>query len=228
MPAIHLKSILPLVATTAVLGAIIVFGRGVRNLADANEYHGRIKKMVEAIPMKIDDWKGETVELPLSALALLKPNAICSRRYTHQKTGEIVDFLLVQCRTARDMLGHYPPVCYKSTGWQMQSSTEQLWQTAGLEVAAMEYEFRQAFGPTRVTRRVVIGNVLILPDGRYVRDMDLVKSMAGDHTKQAFGAAQVQVRIGSSMSPEHRMVIYTNFLDVIQETIREIAAGVQS
>lgn len=219
------KSILPLVTTAAVLGGLLIFGRSPKNLALADDYHGRVEQSVNAIPDVIGQWKGTDIELPPAALALLRPNAICSRMYVDPHTGTIVDFLLIQCRTARDMLGHYPPICYKSNGWQMRSGTEQVWHADGLDVAAMEYEFFKSF-PTR-TDRIVVGNVLILPDGRFVRDMDVVRAMAGDHVKQAFGAAQMQVRIRGNMdlAPEQRSSIYMQFLNGIRDVILEIAEG---
>lgn len=221
------KSILPLAITVAILGGLLIFGRSPKNLAMADDYHGRVEQFINAIPDVIGQWHGTDIELPPAALALLRPNATCSRMYVNPNTGTVVDFLLVQCRTARDMLGHYPPICYKSNGWQLRSSTEQVWHADGLDAQAMEYEFVKTF-PTR-TDRIVVGNVLILPDGRFVRDMDIVRAMAGDHVKQAFGAAQMQVRIRGNMdmTPEQRSSIYIQFLNEIRDVILEIAGGVE-
>ena len=223
-----LKSILPLFVTASMLGGIVLFGRSAENIAEANEYHLRIEAAVKSIPTKIGDWEGVDMELPPEAVALLKPNAVCSRHYVNRKSGVSAVLLLIQCRTARDMLGHYPPVCYKSNGFQMRSSEEQVWHAEDLDVEAMEYEFFQAF-PTRM-ETVVVGNVLILPDGRFVRDMDTIRSMAGDHVKQAFGAAQMQLRVSSKIEllPEQRSAIYEEFLGEIRDVIRAIATGVES
>ena len=55
-------------------------------------------------------------EVPPEAQELLRPNAIFSRRF--QRPGEIgVHVLVVHCSDARDMIGHYPPICYPSSGW---------------------------------------------------------------------------------------------------------------
>ena len=222
------KSILPIIATLALLGGIIAFGRSNQNVAVADAYHARIATMIKAIPEVIGDWHGTDMPLPNEAVALLRPNAVCSRQYVNQKTGDHLVFLLIQCRTARDMLGHYPPVCYKSNGYQMRSGIKQLWQTEELNMEAMEYEFVRAL-PTK-TVRLVVGNALILPDGRFVRDMETVRAMAGDHVKQAFGAAQMQVRLipQNELTEKQRMAIYEQFLGETRDVILAITTGVKS
>ena len=71
---------------------------------------------------------------------------------------------------------------------------------------------------------------LILPDGRFVRDMETVRAMAGDHVKQAFGAAQMQVRLipQNELTEKQRMAIYEQFLGETRDVILAITTGVES
>ena len=63
------KSILPLAITVAILGGLLIFGRSPKNLAMADDYHGRVEQFINAIPDVIGQWQGTDIELPPAALA---------------------------------------------------------------------------------------------------------------------------------------------------------------
>ncbi|MDY7108295.1 MAG: exosortase-associated EpsI family protein, partial [Planctomycetota bacterium] len=75
-----------------------------------------IAAAMEGVPFFVGDWVGEDEAVPREAQKLLRPNAILSRRY-RRPGGTWLHLLVVHCSDARDMLGHYPPICYPSAGW---------------------------------------------------------------------------------------------------------------
>src|SRR4051794_24399767 len=81
---------------------------------DAEPYHVRVKAASDAMATP-KGWSFKQLVIPEAAIQLLKPNAQICRQYT-TPTRQF-QFLLIQCRDARDMGGHYPPVCYPASGW---------------------------------------------------------------------------------------------------------------
>lgn len=72
---------------------------------------------VDTLPYRIGEWTGLDTPMPEAAVRLLRPNAMVSRRYRNLDTGQTIEFVIVHCGDSRDMLGHYPPVCYPNAGW---------------------------------------------------------------------------------------------------------------
>ncbi|MFW6061969.1 MAG: exosortase-associated EpsI family protein, partial [Planctomycetota bacterium] len=103
--------------TLAIIGGALAERLSYGSADEADPYHRRVAERIANIPYTIGDWKGEDVSVPRSAVELLQPNALCSRQYRNQKTGQVLSLLVVHCRDARDMTGHYPPVCYPAHGW---------------------------------------------------------------------------------------------------------------
>src|SRR6266568_3584954 len=132
---------------------------------DAEPFHARVK-VFESNLVNPEGWTSIERELPLGALTLLKPNTKICRDY--RTPSCVFQFLLVQCRDARDMGGHYPPKCYPSSGWVVvgdENGKSMTWSIGGKTIPGMEYEFSHLDeeGQTR-TRNV--DNLLIIPRGK--------------------------------------------------------------
>jgi hypothetical protein len=185
--------------------------------ADAFEdYHARCREVIAQLPTQVGHWMGREVALPQPALDLLDPNALRNIRFTdfgpEGLTGpdRRVSVMLVQCKLARDMQGHYPPRCYPAQGARLLSSEPRNWvlrdAQGELAVPGMEYQFLEpdrgerdlpaglsaTEGYTLGRRRVVL-NFLIVPGVGVVRDMKGVNDAAEDYQQRHRGAAQVQV-----------------------------------
>ena len=220
------KSSLPIALTTCLLGGFALHKASYPTADDAQSYHNGVKELVATVPIEIDDWVGQEVPIRSGALALLKPNVILSRRYRHRETGQYVEFLLVQCRDARDMLGHFPPVCYPSSGWTVRAKKEEVWEAEGQRIPGMAYEFYQAF-PTHSTT-LIVNNLLLLPDGKMVRSMKAVGRMASDYQKHFYGAAQIQLVFHENVPAGERQQTMQTFLGAIRPIIESIGSGVPS
>lgn len=197
-----------------------------RPQADAAEpYHERIKALAAQAPMQIGDWVGADHRPPAEAIRLLKPNVILCRQYVNVRTGRSVQFLLVHCKDARDIHGHYPPVCYPGHGMKLRSAVEADWNVEQTRIVGKQYEFaEQRLG----TGGKLVENFLIVP-GHYVRDMDAVGERAGDYTQRFFGAAQVQVVFDDPRrwDQQQRREIFQTLIGAYLPLIEAIRNGAQ-
>lgn len=192
---------------------------------DVAPYHDMVKKTIEQMPYEVGDWVAEDVPLPPSALALLKPNAICSRRYINRAQRLSVDLLLVHCQDARDLAGHYPPICYPANGWRTTDAEPTERQVDGWLVPATDYYFTRESGGRALGMH--IANFMILPDGTIVRDMTAVRKQAADYRSHFYGAAQVQLVFSDSIGEGQRQRITQQFLRLIRPVAEAIATGVE-
>lgn len=151
----------------------------------ANLYHARIVEEIERVPYRWGNWSGRDIELPASAVQLLRPTATLSRRYTNRETGRQVHVIIVHCSDVRDMIGHYPPICYPAHGWDM-----------GDEVGTAAERFR-TYHFSRVTQGVqvnmIVRNLFIAPGGKLFTSMDDLRGIESDRLRRQLGAAQVQL-----------------------------------
>lgn len=187
--------------------------------ADAQPYHQSIVKTAQTAPTQIGDWIGSDVPTPEAAIKLLRPNVIVSKRYVNYVTGEEATFLLVDCSDARDLQGHYPPVCYPNQGWIEMSHESRDWQVGNLQITGTQYEFTTK---TPVEVSETVANFMLLPDGKIGRDMDSVRAAAKNLQDRYYGAAQVQVIMDSNLTQDRKNQIiqtmvggYRNLIGVI-------------
>jgi len=178
---------------------------------DAKPFHARLRAF-ESKLVSPEGWIcGPDQKLPDGAAALLKPNLTFLRIYTEPR----FQFLLVQCRDARDMGGHYPPVCYPASGCVVvgdKLGRDMTWTIDGKTIVGKEYEFSHLEeGQTRVQ---VIDNLLILPRGSdcYVTDIQDVRDFAADYTQRFYGAAQIQFVFDGSVPESERRDVVTKLL----------------
>jgi hypothetical protein len=177
--------------------------------ADVEPYHARAKDAIHTVPYVIGFWAGKDDPVPVAAQKLLRPNEILSRTYIDKTTDAMgprdraASLLIVQCRDSRDMLGHYPPRCYPSTGMTKVFEEDRDWTVGDLVISGKEYHFtRQLQGQTH---RTTVYNFFVVPTqarrgSRAVpvassikRDMDAVRDAAEDYQQRYYGAAQFQV-----------------------------------
>ncbi len=213
-------------AVTAVLLAGITVDQFMFHLpsSSAAPYHERVRVVAQTMPYKIGNWIGTDIEVPRAAVALLRPNVLLNRHFRNRRTGQQVSLLLVQCGDARDLLGHYPPVCYVTNGWTQDSVVPRDWKVGDLAIRGVEYRFSRSTFSQSTT--IVIDNFMILPDGRTARDMEAISFAAEDPRKKVFGAAQVQMVFDAGTSPDERDEIIHTFLEANMSILGTIQSGI--
>src|SRR4030095_4015352 len=140
---------------------------------------------IESLPLMIGSWVGaESDDVPREAQILLKPNKILSRRYSDTSVESLnrprsVSLLIVQCKRASDMVGHFPPICYPSQGMEKFLDEKRDWQGGDLKITGKEYQFRLTKdGQTQVS---TVYNFLVVPGRGIVRDIKGVEQAAEDY-----------------------------------------------
>jgi hypothetical protein len=232
------RSKVNLVPPLVALGLILVVGMESWSRprpASAEPYHAYVRQIAESIPHEIAGvWVGVDNRQSEDAEKLLKPNVIFGRRYANKETGQVVSVLIVHCKDARNLEGHYPPVCYPSGGQPQISAESAQWKVAGMDVPGMLYKFA---GKNAGDAAMMVYNFLILPpkfdkalakveDGTYVPDMKGVNRNAWDYMRRYFGAAQVQVVFaGDNVSPEQRQEIFQQMIQAHKPLIEAIRSG---
>jgi len=177
-----------------VLGAAVWENSRHAQPADAVAFHAAAAQAIAAWPSRIGDWNGRDHDLPPAAINLLKPNAHFYREfYNSAQPRRPVSLLVVQCRRASDMSGHYPPNCYPRNGKPMVWEGERIWPIPGEVhgIRGMEYHFE--YGSIRNPQRTIVYNFFVLPDKGVVPDMQQVRDASGNFQRRHFGAAQIQV-----------------------------------
>ncbi|HWP40988.1 MAG TPA: hypothetical protein VNL70_08680, partial [Tepidisphaeraceae bacterium] len=135
---------------------------------DAAAYHARIRAAAQVLPVCVGPWLLTENPEPPGAATLLKPNVIISRQLRRISGGwdasgepdppRTFNLLLVHCRDVRDMLGHYPPICYPAQGWKQQSVQPLDRQVGELTIHASSYVFSSEQLGT--PRRIVVENFM--------------------------------------------------------------------
>ena len=198
---------------------------------DTAPYHKLVESVYKDTPIKFGEWVGVQQITSGAAYRLLRPNVIFTRVFTNQRTGEDITFLLVHCKDARDIYGHYPPNCYPGQGWKFDRETDCPpfdWKVDDTLVSGTAYNFamEQIDG-----RECIVYNFILLPNGQIARDMSQVSERAWDYMKRYYGAAQVQVVFGEPecrLDPERRREIFQEMVRAHMPIIKAILHGAQN
>lgn len=222
-----------LTLTVCVLSAYWFATWGLPTADSAAPFHAEMLTEINAMPEAMGEWTViEKPEPPPSASQLLRPNAIAAKVLRNETSGKQATLIIVQCRDARDMAGHYPPNCYPAHGWQVKgeplapesvsmSFGEHAVGSDGGNGAAREpllipyqvYEFKRAGGVIR-EKRIRIFSFFAIPGRGLVPDIKYVKEAAEDYRVRPYGAAQIQVIVdGYEDEAESRRI----FEDVMKE-----------
>lgn len=211
------------------LAAALLAGMGVQHWrqptpADAAPFFARVRDAAAHVPQRIGAWTGVDVPMPPAAAQLLKPNVLLARQYTNADTHETATFVLVHCKDARDMAGHYPPNCYPAHGWNQQSATPRDWHIHGRAIHGMEYAFRYA--GAMGGRRMIVEDFMVMPDGQTLRHIAGVRRAAADYTRHFFGAGQIQLVMDASIAPARRTAIFHEIIGANLPLIEALGSGV--
>jgi len=192
-----------MVVSVLLLGGAVAERYTLMSPVDGSAYQARVKEAFAAFPAKVGDWTSKDVPVPAEAMRLLRPNSMMSRQYTNVATGQQCSVILVDCSDARDLLCHYPPVCYPGQGWKLVGKEARTWDVgAGEGAVGTNYEFSRVNFESATG--IVAASTMILPDGRFKPDMRGVEEAAADVRRRVYGAAQIQVVVNGAMGAVER------------------------
>lgn len=183
------------------------------------QYHNRVAKVVNSIPVDFHGWVGMQVPLPQSATSLLRPNALIARQYVNEAEGSVATLLVVHCKDTRDMAGHYPPRCYPANGWV--ESTDH--PTGTFELGDQPL---RVYGFTRTTgldeRAITVYSLFALPNGELTTSMRDVRKLSADYQYRKYGAAQLQVVIDGAVDEETHSWILNEMYQIAQPAVEAV------
>jgi hypothetical protein len=193
----------PVIATLIMLACLAGFSHLEIATKGVEAFRARSKQAIEALPLMVGDWEGERHPLEAAARDLLKPNAEASLLYRNKKTNAEAYYAVVQVQDGRHMIGHSPPICYPSNGWTITSQTARIWRVGEFEIPGTEYRIERPTTQGR-TQAWTVQNFYIFPDGSFGASGQALDRAAADYRRLAYGAAQVQVVTGTSVSEATR------------------------
>ena len=193
---------------------LLGFWLDVRDHPDASvsaPHHARLKAMIEAFPKSFDGWVGVDEPVPAEARKLLRPNALISRRYNDDR-GRQASLVIVHSRDARDMGGHYPPVCYPANGWRAgePASRDGVATIEGAQIGFRVYRFTRPSLAGESGLRVY--SFFVIPGLGFAREIAAVRHAAEDYRLRPFGAAQVQVVFSDALTEAQSEAIFEEFV----------------
>jgi hypothetical protein len=207
-----------------VLGALWTQKRSDVKAEDAIPFHEKAKAAIDSFPYPINGWYGHDEEITPAAVKLLHPNAMMSRTYLNpSKLDRTAGVLIVQCTDSRDMLGHYPPICYPAHGMTLVKQTPRDWKLDDVNIPGIEYEFVKTTHERQF--HMFVYNFMIVPGWGIVRDMSGVAGAAKDYQLRYYGAAQFQVTFPSDTSPQERDEIFATLLGPNVGIINTLRSG---
>jgi hypothetical protein len=183
---------------------------------DAEPFHRRAAAAIAAIEPRLlaSRWQIEEIPVPKAATDLLHPNALLSLTL-HERLANgrdvVGNLLIVQCKDAGDMQGHYPKNCYPANGEQLTGEWARTWNIGGMAIPGTEYRFVEPQQGMDVTTRVY--NFFVIPEipeiGRHSMqgiypDINAIYKSGEDYQRRYYGAAQFQFIFPDEMTEAER------------------------
>lgn len=211
--------------TVVILAVLKVHGAFEAKPQDAEPYHQRVREIFTTFPYTVGNWVGVEAGLDAGTIALLRPNVAISRTYKNVTTGTFAQYMLIHCKNAISMVGHYPDVCYPNQGWEQRKVEAVDFEIDGTIIPTTEYLF--VFnGKTLNSNSILVYDLMILPSGEIVRDSTGLNATAKSYRRHFYGVAQLQIVFNADVSPVERHQAVTEFLRASRPLMDVIKAGV--
>ncbi len=220
--------LVPPVLTAMILLGMLRWGWAApfRSAPEVAGYFASISEKIDEIPYQLGPWLGVDTPVTPAATELLKPNKLVQRRYTNTETGEWFELLVVHCGDVRDMIGHYPPVCYPAHGWSLESEADDTLSSPSGSLPASVYTLSRRRGLE--SDRIKVADLFILPEGEgpWVGSELAMIQKAGRYFERArMGAAQLQVITPADMPEERRREIMSRAVTLAADVLEEVRKG---
>ena len=222
-----LKPLLWSTLTLAILGGIW-YNQRLHHEAppETEHYHEQIRKAINSLPYTTGDWIGTNVPVPPAAFEILHTSTIFSRRFRNVRSGENVTVILIHCKDSRDILGHYPPVCYPGNGWNLESNQLLDLTVNQLTITATRYKFSRSSLEGKKLLSVL--NFIILPDGKIAANLGAVHSASQDYRRKFLGVAQIQMLLSAELPDTmqiHTASFFSESLKPVIDAIWQLEKG---
>ena len=197
----------PLVSIVLMMGGWFLIENPMGEDGQILEHRARIVEEMKTFPYQLDNWWGADVPVPTSAMEILRPNSLVSRRFSKLETSDEVVLALIHCSDLRDMMGHYPPVCYPATGWTLdeEGTEDVLVPLADINARMRLYRFHR-FDQEGLQKEQTVLSIFLLPNELLLTDMQELKGRSSrGRNMSAVGVAQLQMVFNDA--PETDVVV---------------------
>jgi hypothetical protein len=113
----------------AIVGLTIPQIRMSDRFADTNFSAEQQTKLLDRIPMRINDWQGEDIPVDSTVRQTAGAVGAISRIYRNVRTGDKVDLWLIVGH-GRVIAAHTPNICYQASGFEMRAAENSLYPMA--------------------------------------------------------------------------------------------------
>ena len=216
--------LVPVILAVLLLGGAAADRWSLPRPSAAAPYHQRMRAVATTLPSRAGDWIATELPAPAEAVEQLRPNLLLCRSYRNLKSGRQVQFLLVQCGDVRDLVAHYPPICYPGRGVHLVTAETRTATAGAMQLPMTRYEFQS--NTFKDSKNVNVDNFMILPDGRVKPDMQGMEREIGLRNRY-FGAAQVQVVSDGTMPVDQRDEAFKQIVAAYEPLIRAMSGGVE-
>ncbi|MDX2116375.1 MAG: exosortase-associated EpsI family protein [Planctomycetota bacterium] len=213
-------------AGALVLGSMIALGhRGRAPDVDSTAYFAQAAEAISRIPYRIEGWVGADVEAQAPAVQLLRPNKLLQRRYISTDVEREFVLLFVHCADARDMQGHYPPICYPAHGWTLVDRIPAEFKAGSSLLPGTVYRLETVRQGEK--RHMSILNFFAMPGAAQgiAPDMEAVNRASASSATSVLGAAQVQLVLQHEATPPELTELMATVFPAIEPAVWSVVRG---
>ena len=221
MIRLRLNRVAPVLAIVLMTGGWFLIERPMGEDPSIIRHRERIADEVSGFPYQLDNWWGSDVPVPTSAMEILRPNSMVSRKYSRLDGSEEVVLALIHCSDLRDMVGHYPPVCYPAIGWTLEDPEIERIEVrlSDVDVEMALYRFHRLDQDGLEQRQTVL-SVFLLPNELVLTDMEELKGRSTrSRSMSAIGVAQLQMVFDDAPGTDRVVEQATELLSAIPKPI---------
>lgn len=189
---------------------------------DPTAYHQQICALAGAVSWNQSDWYA--VEQPTQERVgtWIHANIFRDILLTNALTGHSVNLLIEHCDDARDLIPHFPAVCYPSRGMDTMGVWNRDWKVGDMTIQGTEYLFDQ--NEFQAGGSLIVDNFMILPTGQFCREMKEVKRELPVADRYV-GLAQFQIVFPATIPQAQREADLRQILLPCCDLIRAIRHG---
>lgn len=220
------RTLIAIMSLGLMLGLPMVLSHEVHSKQSEDSKQQQVTEALEGAPYRIENWEGVDVPVPTAAIEMLRPSAILSRNFTNVEDGRAASLVVIHCTDARDMDGHFPPVCYPSRGWiHDRNVDEQFSLVVGeKQIPVTLYHFRGGVD-LGLPGRLHVFNFFLQANGVLTPDRPVVNHLLERHSRSARGIVQVQVVMSGQFAMEDATAAASTLLQGAMPLLKTLAEG---
>lgn len=219
------RSLLAPVISCAMLASLwLTSERATPLVRGASErYMAQAASAIDDLPYQIGGWIGSDIPITPAAVEMLRPNRLVHRRFREFSDSAWFDLLIVHSADVRDMIGHYPPVCYPAHGWDQEERRVVERPLAASWWSTADYSFSREVDLGRESIHIVSFFAVPSDDGlQFDYTMEIVERAARFRGNARRGAAQFQIVTPGDMPAADRSEIVDHALTLVAPVLEAL------